>query len=723
MVDTLLRDLNPAQREAVVHPGGPLLILAGAGSGKTRTLTYRVAYLIEAQRVLPERIFAVTFTNKAAGELRERVLRLVQSDRPPWVSTFHSACARILRQDIALLGYARDFVIYDDQDQQRLLRDCLQELDVANDVLSPQSAAAWIDALKNRGVEEADFVPRSPREELVQRVYELYQRKLRRAQALDFGDLLLLVWRLFREFPEARQRWSERFDHLLVDEYQDTNVVQYRLVTALLGPHRNLCVVGDEDQSIYRWRGAEIRNILDFEKDFPDARIIRLEENYRSTGRILRAASAVVAHNLQRKGKTLWTRNPEGEKIAVAEFADDSKEARWVVEEIERLLRAGRRASEVAIFYRVNAHSRPFEEALVRARLPHVVIGGLRFFARAEVKDILAYLRLLVNPADSVAAKRIVNVPPRGIGALTLARIETLEEEAGGFYPACKLAVERGILKSPAADKVAAFVRLIEHFRSMRDEVSYPELAARVIEQTGYGPMLRDSGDPQAEERLANLEELLRALEEHAGEAQSLAEFLEQAALVTDLDRYESGSERITLMTLHAAKGLEFPIVFLVAMEEGVFPHVRSQRDEEELEEERRLCYVGMTRARERLYLTYARERRVFGSVQNNEPSRFIAEIPSELVEWIGGRSSAWKSARAALGQERWPSVEQRADEGTRVVYEDGLRIGARVRHQSFGVGTVVAIEGRGEQQKVTVMFPRVGRKKLVAKFAGLEPA
>ncbi len=722
MVEDLLASLNPPQREAVLHPGGPLLILAGAGSGKTRTLTYRVAYLIQAQRVEPERIFAVTFTNKAAGELRQRVVHMVASERSPWVATFHSACARILRQEIPHLGYSRDFVIYDDQDQQRLLRDCLQEANIATEVLSPQSAAAWIDTLKNRGIEAESFAPQSPREELLQRVYSLYQRRLEQAHALDFGDLLLLAWRLFRDFPEVRQRWSDRFDHLLVDEYQDTNLVQYRLVTALLGPHRNLCVVGDEDQSIYRWRGAEIRNILDFEKDFPDARIIRLEENYRSTGTILRAASAVVAHNRQRKGKVLWTRNPEGEKVVVGEFADDGQEARWVADEIQRLLTEGRCASDFAIFYRVNAHSRPFEEALVRARLPHVVIGGLRFFARTEVKDILAYLRLLVNPADDVAAKRIVNVPPRGIGGLTIARIEGLQAEAGGFFPACRLALQRGVLKNPAAEKVGQFVRMIDHFRAMMDEVSYPELAARIIEQTGYGPMLRDSGDPQAEERLANLEELLRALEEHAGEAESLAEFLEQAALVTDLDRYESGSERITLMTLHAAKGLEFPIVFLVAMEEGVFPHVRSHREEDGIEEERRLCYVGMTRARERLYLTFARQRRLFGSVQNNERSRFLDEIPQDLVRWVGDPAFAWASARSALRRSA-PALSEVSEEGPRIVYDDGLRVGARVRHQSFGVGTVVQVEGRGDQQKVTVLFARAGRKKLMVKFAGLEPA
>lgn len=722
MKDDLLVGLNPVQREAVQHEAGPLLILAGAGSGKTRTLTYRVAYLIREREVEPARIFAVTFTNKAAGELRQRVLQLVDADRPPWVSTFHSACARILRREAVVLGYPRDFVIYDDQDQQRFLRDCLQELQLGTDMLSPQAAAAWIDSLKNRGIEATAFEPNSPREELIQRVYAVYQRKLQQAHAVDFGDLLLLTWKLFRDFPDVRARWSSSFDHILVDEYQDTNVVQYRLITSLLGPHRNLCVVGDEDQSIYRWRGAEIRNILDFEKDFPDARIIRLEENYRSTGCILRAASAVVANNVHRKGKTLWTRNPEGDKITVGEFESDLQEARWVVDEVLRLLRSGRKASEIAIFYRVNVQSRSFEEALLRQRLPYVVIGGVRFFARAEVKDVLAYLRVLVNPADSVAAKRIVNVPPRGIGGLTVARLEALEEEAGGFYPACRLAVERGLLKSPALEKVRAFVELIEHFRQMLGSVPYPEMAARIIEQTGYGPMLRDSNDPQAEERLANLEELLRALEQHAGEAESLAEFLEQAALVTDLDQYDGSAERVTLMTLHAAKGLEFPVVFLVAMEEGVFPHVRSQRDDEEIEEERRLCYVGMTRAREKLYLTYARERRLFGSAQKNERSRFVDEIPADAIQWVGTQTSLWRRVQTALQSEHHGPVGA-ADGEPRVVYDDGLRVGTRVRHRTFGIGTVVLVEGRGDQQKVTVHFPHAGRKKLLVKFAGLEPA
>jgi len=727
------------QQQAVLHGDGPLLILAGAGSGKTRTLTHRVAHLIGERGVEPWRILAVTFTNKAAGELRQRLQRLLGSSEPPWVSTFHAACVRILRREISVLGFTRDFVIYDDQDQERLLKDCLRELDVAEQFLSPRAVSTAIDAAKNRGIAPVDADRADLWQERIARVYALYQDKMRRANALDFGDLLLYTVRLFETHPDVLDRYRNRFQHVLVDEYQDTNRVQYRLTNLLASQHRNLCVVGDEDQSIYKWRGAEISNILDFERDYPNAIVIRLEQNYRSTGNILDAAGAVVAQNTQRKGKRLWTENPSGEKIAVVRLDDELGEASYVAGEIDRLRRGGRTLRDVAVFYRTNAQSRGFEEALVRHRLPYVMVGGVRFFARAEVKDILAYLRLLVNPADTVAAKRVINTPARGIGSVTVDRIAPLADEAGGILPACRLALERELLKSAAADKVSAFVTLMDTFRQAMDTLPYPQLTARIIEDTGYGRLLREDTAPESRDRLQNLEELVKGMEEYAATAKTLSEYLEQVALVTDLDNYDETSDRVTLMTLHSAKGLEFPIVFMTAMEEGLFPHSRVADDGNEMEEERRLCYVGMTRAMRKLYLTYARRRRTYGEWQPTDRSRFIDEIPPHLLQEIGDPERRWERAReqaelftpmthagarrgGAAADTRGPAPRA-ASTDVHVEYEDGVRIGAQVRHAEFGVGTVQRVEGQGEQQKATVLFNSVGRKKLMLKFAGLQPA
>jgi len=725
----LLSTLNPMQQQAVLHSSGPLLILAGAGSGKTRTLTHRVAHLIGEHGVPPWRILAVTFTNKAAGELRERVNRLIGDAEPPWVSTFHSMCVRLLRREIEALGFTRNFVIYDDQDQERLLKECLREMDVAEQTLNARAAAGIIDAAKNRGIAPAKYDRSDLWHERAAQVYALYQEKMRRNNALDFGDLLLYTVRLFEEHPDVLERYRERFLHVLVDEYQDTNAVQYRLTNLLASRHRNLCVVGDEDQSIYRWRGAEIGNILDFERDYPDAVVIRLEQNYRSTGTILDAAGAVVAQNTQRKGKTLWTENPRGEKITLALLDDEVDEARYIATEINRLDKAGRALSELAVFYRTNAQSRALEEALVRQRIPYVMVGGVKFFARAEVKDVLAYLRVLVNPADTVAAKRIINVPARGIGSATVERIAALEVEAGGFLPACRLALERDLLKSVAVEKVEKFVALMTSFRDASATLLYPQLAARIIEETGYGTMLREDQTEQAQDRVQNLEELLRGMEEYAGSAKTLEEYLEQVALVTDLDSYDGRADRVTLMTLHSAKGLEYPFVFITAMEEGLFPHSRVADDD--IEEERRLCYVGMTRAMEKLYLTHARRRRVFGDFQSNQRSRFVDEIPPTLLHEVGNATRRWEVARqqATMFQRSQPTTAAREvrfeDNEVRVEYnsEEGLRVGVKVKHATFGVGTVQRLEGAGEAQKATVLFGSVGRKKLILKFAGLEPA
>ncbi len=749
MKDDLLKGLNPRQREAILHGEGPLLLLAGAGSGKTRTLTHRVAHLIRERGTAPWRILAVTFTNKAAAEMRERLLHLLGDEaKGLWVATFHAACVRILRREIAALGYTSDFTIYDDGDQERLLRTILKELEIPEKTLRPRSAAAAIDAAKNRGrlphqVERGDAY-----HDLTARVYEAYQQRLKQANAVDFGDLLLLTVRLFDEHPEIRHRYAERFEHLLVDEFQDTNEVQYALIRHLAHRHGNVCVVGDDDQSIYAWRGAQIGNILNFERDWPGCAVIRLEQNYRSTATILEAAGEVVARNVGRKGKTLWTENPAGEKLTVELLPDDREEARFVAAEISRLRRRGRHLRDVAVFYRTNAQSRSLEEALVQERLPYVMVGGVKFFARMEIKDVLAYLRALLNPADALSARRIVNVPPRGIGAATVERIGAFEAEAGGFLPACTIALERGALKGAAAAKVRGFVELMRTFAEKMEHTPYPELTAELIEESGYGAALRETASgamsaadrEEAQERLQNLEQLLAGMEEHVATEGTLHDFLEQVALVTDLDSYDGSLDRVTLMTLHAAKGLEYPVVFMTGMEEGLFPHSRTSAAEESLEEERRLAYVGMTRAMEKLYLTHARQRRIFGDFQFNPPSRFLGEIPPHLVE--GAQTPAappalQKTAGHNLASifERFPaaSLEDEAEaaaepspfDEVRVVPEpeEGVRLGTRVRHLKFGIGTVRRIEGSGDNQKVTIYFNTVGSKKLLLKFAGLEPA
>ena len=708
------------QRRAVLHGEGPLLILAGAGSGKTRTLTHRVAHLIGERAVEARRILSVTFTNKAAAEMRERLQRLLGTSPLPWMSTFHAACVRILRLEIGVLGFTPDFVIYDDRDQERLIKDCLSELSIPERTLTVRPTCALIDTAKNSGVSPATYDRSDAWREAVARVYERYQTKLQRANALDFGDLLLTTVRLFEQHPAILDRYRSRFQHVLVDEYQDTNSVQYRLTNLLASAHRNLCVVGDDDQSIYRWRGAEIGNILDFERDYPDTVVIRLEQNYRSSGNILTVAGAVVSCNTQRRGKTLWTHNPRGDTVSVVRLNDDLEEAQFVAAEINRLRHTGIAHREIAVFYRTNAQSRSFEEALVRHRIPYLMVGGIRFFSRAEIKDILAYLRVLVNPADSLSAKRIINAPPRGIGVVTVQRITPLEEEAGGFFPACRLAIQRGLLKRTVADKVQAFVGLMDSFHDRLEHTPYPQLTAQLIEETGYGSTLRDDSSSEARERLQNLDELLTGMEEHVSSEQTLQDYLAQVVLVADVDSYDGVADRVTLMTLHTAKGLEFPTVFMTGMEEGLFPHARVT--ETDIEEERRLCYVGMTRAMKRLVLTHAERRRVYGDFKTNARSRFIDEIPETLLDLVG------VPARRRDEPHRFRQRhEHKIDdaESVRVVYEseDGLRIGGRVRHDAFGVGTIKHLEGAGERRKVTVDFRAVGVKKLLLKYASLEPA
>jgi DNA helicase-2/ATP-dependent DNA helicase PcrA len=733
-----LSHLNPPQKEAVLHGEGPLLILAGAGSGKTRVIVHRIAHLIKEMGVPPWQILAVTFTNKAAGEMRDRVEKLLGSGQLPLISTFHSACVRILRQEIEHLGFSSSFAIYDDKDSEKLLKEIAAEMHLDEKRWSVKNLSAAIDDCKNAGQLPEDLEGDDPFVVQLARVYKAYQERLRKSNALDFGDLVLLTVILFESHPEVLARYQERFQWLLVDEYQDTNPIQYRLVRLLAGKRRNLCVVGDDDQSIYRWRGADIRNILDFEHDFPGVKVVKLEQNYRSTKNILTAAGKVVARNRGRKPKTLWTENPHGERISYRRFEDEREEARYLCREIERYVRRGGRLEDVAVFYRTNAQSRVVEDAMVADAIPYHMVGGMRFYERMEIKDILAYLKVLVNPADEIAIRRIINTPPRGIGHATLDRIAELAvKRRVPFNEALMEAATGGLLSSGPQRKVAAFQELLTHFASLAGKLPLSELASAIITETGYAAKLQEDRSDEAQDRLANLQELVSALTEfeRTSEETTLEAFLEQVALISDLERREKGEAAATLMTLHSAKGLEFPVVFIIGMEERLFPHVRALDDPEQMEEERRLCYVGMTRARERLFLSNARRRRIFGQEQYNMPSRFLSDIPPELLELEGGEhptrpvATGYPAAKApvetghnlaavvAVGQEEsFNEVEIIPDEP-----EEGVWVGMKVRHAKFGIGTIRKIEGRGDGQKVIVWFNSVGPKKLLIRFAGLE--
>ena len=745
---SIMKHLNRPQLEAVMHGDGPLLVLAGAGSGKTRVIVHRIAWLIRERGVLPRHILAVTFTNKAAGEMRERLHAMLAGTETPLITTFHSACARILRQEIHHLGYDRNFAIYDDRDCLRLLKDIVADLHLDAKRYPDKMFAAAIDECKNAGRRPDEVALGDPLSETVSRVYGRYQERLKLCNALDFGDLLMLTVRLFETEPAILDRYRDRFQWILVDEYQDTNPIQYRLIHLLAGERRNLCVVGDDDQSIYRWRGADIRNILDFEKDFPGVKIVKLEQNYRSTETILAAAGSVVAKNRGRRGKTLWTENRGGEPIVYRRSENERDEARFVCRDIERYRMAGGSLSDIAVFYRTNAQSRVVEDALVADGIPYRMVGGIRFYERLEIKDMLAYLKVLDNPADEVSLRRIINTPPRGIGETTLDRIAEYAAAQGmTLYQAVRRAATGNLVGAGPKGKIAGFVALMEGFAERAAAEPLSDLASRIVQETGYASRLKEERSEEAQERLDNLGELLAALAEfeRTSEEQSLSAFLEQVALVSDLEREVTGSPSVTLMTLHAAKGLEFPLVFMIGMEERIFPHVRALEDPEQMEEERRLCYVGMTRAMKRLVITNARRRRLFGVEQSNLPSRFIGDIPAEYLDaeaeyqpgFVFGRDDAATSSFGRMNGARTANHEPRhslagvlerpAEEfpEIEVVPEEteGIVLGMRVRHAKFGVGTIRKIEGEGDGQKVIVWFNSVGPKKLLVRFAGLERA
>jgi len=739
--DSLLQSLNPQQRAAVETTEGPLLVLAGAGSGKTRVLTQRIAYLVSVCGIPPESILAVTFTNKAAGEMRERVEKMLSMPiRDLWITTFHSACVRILRRDISHLGYSRGFVIYDDADTKGVIRDALKRHRLDSQASEVKRVQWRIDRWKNDGLDPAAAArcAEDLDSEQVATIYATYQRLLVEANALDFGDLLIRTVELFKRFPQVLGHYQRRWQYVSVDEYQDTNRVQYELVQLIAGGHGNLCVVGDPDQSIYGWRGADIRNIMEFERDYPDAATVKLERNYRSTQPILDGAAGVVANNVDRLRKGLFTEREGGELIEIFHARNDRAEAAHVIGRILTEVREqGRKGGDCAIFYRTNFQSRLFEEELLKYNVPYVVVGGVRFYDRAEVKDALAYLRILVNPKDPAALRRVINKPARGIGKTTLERAEAFAAERNLSLLEALSRLADGALPGRVPPKLGPFLDLLDRLRSDILSDSPADAISRVLEQSGYSRHLERDHTPESETRLENLQELLSAAEDFERGSAPMADddrspierFLDQVALVSDLDSYEKRDDCVSLMTVHTAKGLEFPVVFVVGMEEGIFPHASSSRDAAGLEEERRLCYVAMTRAMESLTLTCARERRRFGTPSLAPPSRFIDEIPVTALteesktafddgsEFDSARSRGRGQRRAASRREG-PELDYSYDQSEST---DGIRVGLRVRHPVFGLGTISNVIGAGDGQKLKIQFDRAGLKTVMVKFANLE--
>jgi DNA helicase-2/ATP-dependent DNA helicase PcrA len=724
----LLEGLNEPQRAAVVAGDGPLLILAGAGSGKTRVLTHRVAYLVHTGRARAGEILAITFTNKAAAEMRDRVgLLLGHSTRAMWVMTFHSACARILRAEATRLGYTRQFTIYDASDSRRLVKRCLDQLDVDPKRFTPGSVAHQISDAKNklRSAEDYAQMVGGYFEQTVAEAYKLYERELVRMNAMDFDDLLFRMVNVLELFPEVRARYSATFRHVLVDEYQDTNHAQYKLLQLIAGEHKNLAVVGDDAQSVYSFRGADIRNILDFQDDFPDANVIKLEQNYRSTQTILSASNALIAHNRAQMHKTLWTDQGEGDQVVIRELEDEHAEARYVLGEVQRLVDEGVSLAEIAVFYRTNAQSRVMEDALVRAEVPYQVIGGTKFYERAEVKDTMAYLTLLANPADAISFTRVANSPKRGIGQTSLSRVLAHAENMG--ITVWEAADDPAGVPGLGTAAVRSFERFMSTMNGLRervaDSVPMGDLLEAVLSETGYLDALEAERTIEAQGRIENLGELVAVAREFDAVAPAdqdrLDVFLQQTALQSDTDSRKDDAGMVTLMTLHNAKGLEYPIVYMIGCEEGVFPHSRSI-DEGTLEEERRLCYVGMTRAMRSLTLTHARQRSVFGSRAYGLPSRFLAEIPPDLVDRQGALTGYANGASAARGGIRpratasWASM--RADAAAASTDDKAFRLGDDVLHAAFGEGVVTGVEPGGV---VVIRFAKDGsERKLMAEYA-----
>ena len=740
--ENLLSELNPAQSAAVAHAGGPLLVVAGAGSGKTRVLTRRIAYLMSARHVAPYQILAITFTNKAAGEMKARVGELVGPvAQSMWVSTFHSACVRILRQEAMRLGYSSSFSIYDSADSLRLITIVAKELNLDSKRYPARQFQAMISNAKNELMGPQDYVNAASNqfEQVTADVYTLYQQRLQRASAMDFDDLILKTVEVLQRFPEAKARFRSRFRHVLVDEYQDTNHAQYILVKELVGsesdgmPPAELCVVGDADQSIYGFRGATIRNILQFELDYPNATTVLLEQNYRSTQNILSAANAVITKNVSRKEKNLWTDSGSGALLTGYVAENEHDEARFIADEIRQLQRDEKsQPGDTAIFYRTNAQSRVFEEVFMRSALPYKVVGGLRFYERREVKDLLAYLRVLANLDDEISLRRIINVPKRGIGDTSLDYVDLFAQEQDiSFWQGLLRCSEVTGLPARAAQSIQDFTSMMSALHVLVEAKTRPSVIVEAaLEQSGLLKELADSTDPQDEVRVENLKELVAVSMEYEerdfeelieDEEISLAGFLEKVSLVADADEIPEGEDHggvVTMMTLHTAKGLEFPTVFLTGMEDGIFPHSRTLGEKDEVEEERRLAYVGLTRARKYLYISRAQYRSTWGAPNYNPPSRFLDEIPEDVIEW---RNESSTSVSASLIKRSRVATAPPPRATGKKISAIELHIGERVSHDTFGVGTVVSVAGEGDKAEATIKFGQYGEKRLLLRYAPVE--
>lgn len=721
MESNILNALNPFQMEAVTHTESPVLALAGAGSGKTRIIIYRISYLIKEKGVAPSNILAVTFTNKAANEMKERVHRLIARDAHElWIGTFHSVCLRILKKEIDKLdGFRRDFIIYDEVDQIKLIRQCMNEIGFSERIFDPRAVRSQIDSAKNKGLNPGDFGT-NIYDEKVSRVYHIYEKELRRLNALDFGDLLHFTVTLFEQRPDVLEKYQGQFRNILVDEYQDTNYLQYKIVKSLSGKHRNIFVVGDDNQSIYGWRGADITNILNFESDFPDAKVVKLEQNYRSTKNILRAANAIILRNRYRRDKKLWTENQEGEPVIYYEARDERDEARYVSSQIQHERNTfGKTYSDFAVFYRTNNQSRLIEEELVHEGIPYTIVGGVGFYERSEIKDIMAYLRVISNPLDEISLRRIINVPPRGIGKGTIDALEKISHERGiSLFDAAEIAAKEALLPKKASNSVEKFHELLTEFIKLSKRLSIGRLLEKVLEKTNYIDMFENQ-----EERRENVGEMLNLSAEFEKEENNagIHDFLDWLMLSSDVDRLNEKADQVTLMTLHCAKGLEFPIVFIVGMEENLFPHVKSLGNGRLIEEERRLCYVGITRAKEKIYITSTTKRRFFGVEQSSIPSRFITEIPKSLLHWKSYQANSYEQNFKGFNTRQ--SSLSLSDSNGNGLHKNGNEYitGEKIIHPFFGHGVIKRVEGIGEDAKIIVSFPNHGEKKIIASFLGLK--
>ena len=735
----LLNGMNPRQKEAVLHTDGPLLLMAGAGSGKTRVLTHRIAYLIEEKEVNPWNILAITFTNKAAKEMKERVNAILASGgEDVWVSTFHSMCVRILRRDVDFIGYNRNFTIIDSSEQLTLMKRILKELNIDPKKYDPRSILGTISQAKNSLQTPQDFAKMqgSYYEEIAAKCYAAYQKELQYNQCMDFDDLIMNTIRLFEEHPDSLTYYQNKFHYIHVDEYQDTNHAQYTLVNLLAGRFRNLCVVGDADQSIYGWRGADMQNILDFEKDYPDAAVILLEQNYRSTKNILSAANQVIENNSNRKPKNLWTENKEGNKITYYRADNERDETRFIVDRMQEEIRSNHRNyGDFAILYRTNAQSRVMEETLLKANIPYKMVGGHKFYDRKEIKDILAYLNVLANPQDSISFERIVNSPKRGIGPGSIEKLRSFASLHE--WPLLEAAqnVDLANIGGKAGQQLGAFGEMIQEVTQMIPYLTVTELTKEVLDRSGYLEDLKIQNTLEAQARIENVEEFLTVTQEFDKQQneedadapeEKLTVFLNDLALVSDIDNLEEDASQVTLMTLHAAKGLEFPVVFLIGLEEGVFPLSRALMEESELEEERRLAYVGITRAEEALYLTNAFSRTLYGRTQYNRPSRFVEEIDQELLEIEGMRPTPKKTpvfAKKTAYSYKQPETAVVPSKSATGGENNSWKPGDKVKHKKWGLGTVVRVSGTSKDLELDVAFPSQGVKRLLAAFAPIEKA